>query len=63
VVHIGAGEMAKGFYLEISDTGVGMSSEKISREHACSEGTVSESGTAGEKGARIGAAAGQGTDR
>jgi len=53
MVHIGAGEMAKGFYLEISDTGIGMSSDLVAQTGLL-EGSVSESGTAGEKGAGLG---------
>jgi signal transduction histidine kinase len=52
-VCIGAGEIPGGFYIEIRDTGIGMSIEKIAGLFS-SDGVRSESGTAGEKGAGLG---------
>ncbi len=53
MVHVEAGEIPAGFFIEIRDTGVGMSSEKTELLFS-SEATRSESGTAGEKGAGLG---------
>ena len=52
-IQVIAGALVKGFYLEVRDTGIGMSSEKMAFVLS-SEGVGSETGTAGENGAGLG---------
>ncbi|MEO0007973.1 MAG: hypothetical protein RJA20_2169 [Bacteroidota bacterium] len=52
-VRVSSGEFPGGFYVKVSDTGVGMSNEKIAGLFT-SEGAGSDSGTMGEMGAGLG---------
>ncbi len=53
MIHVGAGDMEKGFYIEIRDNGTGMTQEKIASLFS-PEGAGSDTGTAGENGAGLG---------
>ena len=52
-IQVVTGALVNGFYMEIRDTGIGMSSEKIAAFSA-HEGLGSDTGTAGENGAGLG---------